>query len=362
MRSKPASVISTDRHALVSLGRGFSAPLQRYATRSLSNDDIMDCVAEDADWVRQKVATQSVASVEDRIQVPVTQPFENSPVLLRIYYDDQLQNLSLDTSGGQNNLTISDPKEGQVVTFEIENVSDAVMGVVLAINGVNTLYGGDATEPRSSAKWILQPKRKYGVRGIYSKDHKSVTPIRGVSDETSRAIVREGRMSLDLAGLIGFFVFRQAVTDDGTQQDGSLVTNQGEQATQAQTGERPSKADQDSLATKTSKSDSDDLVSLSDVTDINIQDDDTELTGFNLGLMRSLTFQPRENANRAGSWSKLRSKLLEPAKKSSTTRGLMIADGPRKQADLKTGSLGNNEMIVGAIIRYYSLAVPSRAR
>ena len=348
-RTESPVVIETDRSALVGMGRGFSIPRRRIATRSVTDEDAMDSVSEDARWAQEQDQEHGVASASDRVKVTFERPFDEFPVRLRILYDKRPQPIQFDTVGGRFNGTVTDPQAGQRVTFELENKRNETLAVILSVNGQNTLYGGDATDLSVASQWVLQPRQTYAIRGIYGEDRKTVVPLQGVSDAETERLVRDGYVNPALAGLIALHVFREAPTPALVDQRSDSAVKLGGQVA----GKPP-------LQPVNSKSD-DNQTPRQDL-DTSLGDDRSELTGFSLGLVRGLqaggSFHPRGNANAAPSWSKLKDQLFTTATRAGDTRGLMIASGPQEREELKTRELGQTEMIASASIRYLSVARP----
>ena len=176
-----------------------------------------------------------------------------------------------------------------------------------------------------------------------------MVPLRGVSDAETEAIVRDGYVNLELAGLIALHVFRETPTSAlADQQLGSELKLDGQVA-----GKQP---------LQPVNSISDDNQTPRQDLDTSLDGDTSELTGFSLGLVRGLqtggSFHPRGNAIAAPSWSKLKDKLFITATRAGDSRGLMIASGPQEQVELKTREMGQTEMIASAVIRYLSVARP----
>ena len=102
----------------------------------------------------------------------------------------------------------------------ITNKSSDTVGVVLAVNGKNTLFEQDLTsnQPGDCTKWILAPNESYTIDGFYmSADGKDVRPFKVLSDDESAKV----DISPEQKGVFSFFVFRPGsssgmnVTSDG---------------------------------------------------------------------------------------------------------------------------------------------------
>src|SRR5262249_50284541 len=118
-----------------------------------------------------------------------------APVRVTVFYGDDPQ--VPDKSGN-----IPEPKENEKIWFKIENMSDDVHGVVLRVNGENTIFR-EKFDDRDCAKWLLAPKGKpmgnmrdtivvrgYQVDDEARKDFKVEAPERSKDNE-----VRYGPLS-----------------------------------------------------------------------------------------------------------------------------------------------------------------------
>jgi hypothetical protein len=69
------------------------------------------------------------------------------------------------------NNKVPTPLAGQKVHFEIKNKTRERIGLVVRVNGVNTVDGNaDDKEARYHACWVLEPDMPYIIRGIYKWD------------------------------------------------------------------------------------------------------------------------------------------------------------------------------------------------
>jgi len=126
-------------------------------------------------------------------------PFTDSPVQWSVRYNGK----PADVVGH----ILPEPKENDRVEFRLENPTDASYGVVLLVNGENTL-GRERTAVSQSRKWLLSPKSSVVVRG-FQMDNETVTPFRVLTPEQSendavhygehagsfRLVIYHGRMS-----------------------------------------------------------------------------------------------------------------------------------------------------------------------
>ncbi len=157
--------IPMDRNTLAGIGQTFvlSRGLKHRGARELD-----EAAADDAS--NRDTATANPAQDSD------------DPVKLQILYDDQPVVLEADPSSpgelkAMRTRKAKDPKEGQKVKFVITNNTQTQAGVVLAIDGKNTLFAEDLTakQPGECTKWILGPGESYTIEGFYlSEDGRSI--------------------------------------------------------------------------------------------------------------------------------------------------------------------------------------------
>ena len=91
----------------------------------------------------------------------------------------------------------------------IQNVSQDTVGVVLAVNGKNTLFQEDLTSKpvAECTKWVLAPGESYTVEGFYmSEDGKDVRAFKVLSDDASA----KADLSPESKGVFSMVVFRSA--------------------------------------------------------------------------------------------------------------------------------------------------------
>jgi hypothetical protein len=105
---------------------------------------------------------------------------------------------------------VPEPGENDKVEFELENVSDAVCGVVLKLNGENTIYH-ERFDAEDCFKWILQPGQKVKVNAFQDTPN-SASAFRITSSAESQADeVNYG----PYAGSIQVTAFRGKLLTDG---------------------------------------------------------------------------------------------------------------------------------------------------
>jgi hypothetical protein len=189
------SGLHVDRDMLAGVGQSFL--LSRGKLRSAR--DLDDAASEDAKDHAKKGDS------------PADSP--DDPVALEIRYGDQVVTLEDDPA------TPGDVKEhrktakeqatqGKPVQFKLTNKTQDKVGVVLAINGKNTLFQEDLAEkkPGECSKWILGAGETYTIDGFYtSQDGKNVLPFKVLSDEESA----KAELAPEHKGVYSLFVFKE---------------------------------------------------------------------------------------------------------------------------------------------------------
>lgn len=196
--------IPTDRNMLLSIGESFVVNSRSMKRGSRDADEAALTDAEDRDKATGNTtpAGQPINPLVDSDEL----------VKLEILYDGQPVPLEPDTSSpGELRLgkhKAADPKEGQKVKFVIKNTGQETVGVVLAINGQNTLFQEDLTTRAAGecTKWVLAPGEIYTIEGFYmSADGKDVRQFKVLSDEESDRV----ELSPEHKGVYSLFVFRE---------------------------------------------------------------------------------------------------------------------------------------------------------
>jgi hypothetical protein len=214
--------VKTDRYVLTDLGYGFS--LSRRGERFMRGfveDDIIEGVVEDRRTAETRTRSGTTARTNTGAARANGAYPPGFPVKLTVRYDNREQTLEPDPYNGSNNLAVRHPNEGQKVTFIVKNMTDETVGIVLRVNGVNTLYEQQGLEVSQMTRWVLQPGTEYGISGFYQKD-KTFRPFVGLSRSES-----ELRLSdlggHEFAGLVHLHVFRES----RKRPDDPLVASRG---------------------------------------------------------------------------------------------------------------------------------------
>ena len=153
--------------------------------------------------VRDREVVTTAARVKaSRETNPLQDP--EAPVALEVYYDKRRVPLQL--RAGKT--LIPEPDEGQTVLLVLRKLDTTSKryGVVLSVNGENTLYKG-RNSPLLSWKWLLSSETPVvTVRG-YQTDENTAEAFRVLSPAESRANVMNYGPDV---GTISLVVFREA--------------------------------------------------------------------------------------------------------------------------------------------------------
>ncbi len=189
---------TTDAPALVEVGESFM-------TRGAFDGGRVDVVKDQAaseEAVRDQVVKTAARVKLSQVMHPLQDP--EAPVALEVYYDNQRIPFQL----RDGKALIPEPREGQAVLFVLRKVdtTPGKYGVVLSVNGENTLYK-ERLSPLQCWKWILsQETPAISVRG-YQTGEKSAEAFRVLSPAESRANVMNYGADV---GTLSMVVFREA--------------------------------------------------------------------------------------------------------------------------------------------------------
>lgn len=138
------------------------------------------------------------------------------PVRVTVYYGDKPQSAV--------NGAIPEPKSDDKIWFKVENLSEDRYGVVLKINGVNTIF--DERLPDAEChKWIVEPRKTIEIRGFQRA-------MKGSND----IVVLNSKQSLEAAAGFGpeAGTFRVTLFRDGSA-DSAVQKKPGENSEPTQT-------------------------------------------------------------------------------------------------------------------------------
>src|SRR5262249_29170727 len=129
----------------------------------------------------------------------------------QILYDGVPQTVTADPSS-QGESHIPEPNENQVVSITFRSLVQERIGLVIVVNGVNTLYEeplhGDVAK---NVPWVLDPGITYLIKG-YQQDKQTYKPFRVLSPEDSEAIAYN-----ENSGTIQFHVVKSGGADGSKQ-------------------------------------------------------------------------------------------------------------------------------------------------
>ncbi len=146
---------------------------------------------------------------------------DDAPVAIEIEFDGIKQELQFlrDAKTGAIDCKVREPQAGQAVTFRLlrKNLADeARYGVVLKVNGENTLYRQRLPDNRCSF-WVLEPNARSLMVPGYQK-------TKGKDGSTEPFLVVEGADAIDAvkfygqeAGLISLTVYGEKTKDQGSE-------------------------------------------------------------------------------------------------------------------------------------------------
>lgn len=153
-------------------------------------------------------ALRTVARREDsRARFAIDDRELEFPVQVRILYDGRPQVLEEERGASEEShrRRVAEPREGQEVKIRLKNTTNERIGVVLMVNGKNTLYDQEGAADRCS-RWVLEPNKEYEVAGFYPTLDE-LRPFLVLSDEESEE--RYDELGGDeFAGLISVYVFK----------------------------------------------------------------------------------------------------------------------------------------------------------
>jgi hypothetical protein len=170
-----------------------------YVRRRGSDDDplgIPELVKDATENIRQVQQAKQPQGVEKQVERVLD---------FRIFYDGK--EITRKQDG-----TIETPRLNQEVQFRLKNKGLERLGVVVRVNGVNTVDNDrEDKDPPLYVRWILEPGREYALRGFYSKN-KFVQPFKALPEEKLQenpelfVISKIGKIEID--------VFREGALKD----------------------------------------------------------------------------------------------------------------------------------------------------
>jgi len=108
----------------------------------------------------------------------------DAPIALEIRYDNQIQDIEFRDGAA----FVPEPQEGQDVMLVVRRkANDKRLGLVLKVNGENTLGRGTVADAQAKT-WVLEPDRKeWGFRGYYDSANNTMERFKVLSQAESKA-------------------------------------------------------------------------------------------------------------------------------------------------------------------------------
>ncbi len=214
--------VEVDRPLLNDLGQGFalSSRSLKKKTRALDLEAAEDAAGRDQ--APPQAVTSGTVAPGAPVMSAAPQPPGEKLLDFQIRYDGQPQPYGPDPSNG-GELLVAEPRQGQRVSFVLRNLAPERIGVVVMVNGKNSLYEQEL-EPAKCSMWLPEPGEEIEIKG-FQVDQNTIKPFRVLSPGESEAMAYS-----DNLGLIGVYVFRsmrdkpEAVTPGGGGDDGMAVT------------------------------------------------------------------------------------------------------------------------------------------
>jgi hypothetical protein len=180
--------VKTDRNILADTGASFS--LVRRSVSLLRRGDELD---------EEAVAYAALKKDDPKAEEGAF----DSLLSFDVFYGDEKQKVQPIRDGLER--LVPEPKPGQEVRFELKNRTTEKLGVVLRVNGINTLHKEAADRPiEQYTRWVLAPNTPYSIRGFYVND--------GTKTNCQKFDVRSPRgmsnLDPDKLGLIEIDLFR----------------------------------------------------------------------------------------------------------------------------------------------------------
>ncbi len=205
MAAGKAVPIPVDRATLADLGQSFALS-KRVLSRASVNKGLTSRKLIDDEASASAAGTSPDKPGTD---VAPIAPAE-SPVLLEILYDGQPQAPTADPDSAREEM-VATPADTQKFTFRVTNTLDYPVGILLTVNGKNTIAidGEDlatAGDPSGFRLWVLKPGKKYDITGFLKSETGTSAPFKVLpEDESARlfdtlAPTYAGRIQMNVYG------------------------------------------------------------------------------------------------------------------------------------------------------------------
>lgn len=129
-----------------------------------------------------KQETEGQSSPSESKQHPLSS--SDAPIALEIRYDNQVQEIEFRDGAA----FVAEPEQGQSVMLIVRRKSsDKRLGLVLKVNGENTL-GRETAADAQCQNWVLEPDRKeWGFQGYYDTSNNTMERFKVLSQAESKA-------------------------------------------------------------------------------------------------------------------------------------------------------------------------------
>jgi hypothetical protein len=159
---------------------------------------------------------------------------EGAPVQLKVRYGGKVQRVLTDPGqsySGNVLLRVASPEQGQKVTFELTNTTDDTYGVILRIDGRNTIFE-QRQDPAACYKWILEGRKSIPVVG-WQRTREKADEFEVLSPSQSELeAVNYGSN----AGTIDLILFKRRSPKDPPRPDEAVVLNTDKERERAAIG------------------------------------------------------------------------------------------------------------------------------
>jgi hypothetical protein len=199
--------LATDQSLLSDLGENFLISPAR--SRELVLDQF-DAASTKDSQDREESKESPINSQESwvKLRIRYADKIQENQEIEDLIKNAQDQDIQPDPDN-PGHMRVAEPGEGQVVGFVVENISKERIGVVLKVNGQNTLFE-ENDEPQRCTKWILDPGEQVTITGIQVTDQESI-PFKVLSEADSEEAYS------DKSGTFELCVFRSGGEEPGKQ-------------------------------------------------------------------------------------------------------------------------------------------------
>jgi len=186
-----------------------------YVLSAARQKAILEGEAITAETQRSEALQQAIGPNSERGEEPIA-VLLTSPIKLGVLYNGKVVKVAGNT--------VPEPKENDRVEFTLTNPGPGTFGVVLLVNGENTLYQ-ERGAPLTCRKWVLPPKSTVTVRGFQTGPD-TISPFRVLPpDEVPADAVNYG----DHAGTFRMVVFHGKQV--ATPEPGMLIRRTPDEST-----------------------------------------------------------------------------------------------------------------------------------